>query len=41
MLLRGSRACAQAKFKAEVLSVIDPRVFGCAAPGIVPGQGNT
>ena len=21
--------------------IIDPRVFGCAAPGKVPGQGNT
>jgi hypothetical protein len=21
--------------------IIDPRVFGCAAPGFVPSQGNT
>jgi len=41
LVLQGSRACVQAKFKAEVKSVIDPQVFGRAAPGIVPGQGNT
>jgi hypothetical protein len=41
LVLQGSRACVQAEFKAEVKSVIDPQVFGRAAPGIVPGQGNT
>ena len=27
--------------RSHVKRIIDPRVFGCAAPGIVPSQGNT
>ncbi len=33
--------CLFGRFPVLVYIIIDPQVFGCAAPGSVPGQGNT
>ena len=40
-LKRGRIGVWRESSRPHVKRIIDPRVFGCAAPGVVPSQGNT